>query len=230
MKNLFAVTTLAFVLTFSAATADAAELTVVHGITGADLGLDNALPVDIAIDGACTVPDARLGDVAGPLSVDPGTYFVEIFLADAMNPCGGALVISDFVSVRFGEDLTVVAHLTTDGTITASKFVNDVRTLGGGEGRVIVRHLADAPAVDVWVKARSGGAPIPLFTNLTNPDQGKAIVAADDYGAIIAPAGVLEAAFGPVPLAVGANATTIVYAVGTLDSGTFTVIAQVISL
>ena len=53
-----------------------------------------------------------------------------------------------------GENTTVVAHLTEQGTPTLTKFINDVRGLGDGSARVAVRHAAAAPAVNVLLKQR----------------------------------------------------------------------------
>ena len=205
----------------------AENVTVVHGIPGSDLGLPNELAVDISVDGACAAPGVEFTDVAGPLPVAPGLYDVEVRLASAgTSPCTGLLVIAETLSVRFGEDVSVVAHLTLDGTITLSKFVNDVRAVDAGNGRLIIRHLADAP--EVGIVFSTGGPPMPLVSSLENPQQAKLEVAADDYLVGVRVPGV--GTVGPIPLTVGTDTTTIVYAIGTLSSGSFTVAAQVIAL
>ena len=207
----------------------AQNVSVVHGISGSDLGLPNELAVDISVGGACAVPGLEFTDVAGPLPVDPGLYDVEVRLADVGAPCTGLLVIAETLSVRFGEDLTVVAHLTTDGTITLARFVNDVRAVDTGNGRLIVRHVADAPAVAILARSAGGaGPPAPIITDLVAPNQAKLQVPADDYLVGVRATGI--GLIGPIPLTIAADTTTIVYAIGTLSSGTFTVAAQVISL
>ena len=63
---------------------------------------------------------------------------------------------------------------------TLSVFVNDVTPTPAGNGRLVVRHTAAAPAVDVL----AGGALI--FGNLSNPNEAKADVPADTYSASVA--------------------------------------------
>ncbi|WP_425454185.1 DUF4397 domain-containing protein [Geodermatophilus normandii] len=52
-----------------------------------------------------------------------------------------------------GANATVAAHLTADGRPALTPFVNDTSAVPAGQGRVVVRHVAAAPAVDV----RAGG-------------------------------------------------------------------------
>ena len=51
---------------------------------------------------------------------------------------------------------TAVAHLTEGGDPTATLFTNDTAPLAAGQGRLTVRHVAAAPAVDVL----AGGSPV----------------------------------------------------------------------
>ena len=73
---------------------------------------------------------------------------------------------ADNVKVPAGANITVVAHLDADGDPKLTPFVNDVSKIPAGDARLVVRHTAAAPAVDV----RAGGDPV--FTDLTNPKRG----------------------------------------------------------
>jgi hypothetical protein len=66
--------------------------------------------------------------------------------------------------------------------------VNDVSKLAPGKARLVVRHTAAAPAVDV----RAGGQPV--FKNLTNPNEAKADLAAGTVGADVVLAGTTTVA------------------------------------
>jgi len=209
--------------------ASATDLSVVHGIPGSDLGLPEDLPVDISLNGGCTLTNVPFGTVSAPLAVDPGLYVVEIRLAD--GNCGGDLAIVTTVALQLAESSTVIAHLTDSLTITATKFVNDLRP-AAGLGRVTVRHTADAPAVDVFVKTPESSA-ARLFSAIANGDEAKADVAADDYNVGLTLPGVhpdslddLIFSLGGPNLPVGADANTIVYAVGSVFTGSFTVLVQ----
>lgn len=221
---------LAFALfTLLAAPAVAQELYVVHGINGSDLGLSSALPVDVSVAGGCLLPDFRFGSIEGPVPVDAGLYRVEIRLADPASPCGGQLVLARDVSVALGESAAIVAHLTEEAVIAATKFRNDSRAVGDGETRVIVRHAAAAPAVDVFAQQGSQ-PPFVAFEGLQNAEQGLAILPAESTRVALAAAGTHDIVFGPISGLPDGRSNTIVYAVGSLDSGTFTLLSQVIPL
>ena len=64
------------------------------------------------------------------------------------------------VKVPGGANVTVVAHLTESGKPTLTPYANDVSALPVGKARVIVRHDAAAPEVDV----RAGGEPVTQVT------------------------------------------------------------------
>ncbi len=199
--------------------AQAAELTLVHGIDGSDIGQDTALPVDIFIAGTC-FPGVTSGTIAGGVEVPAGRYPLVIRLADENRPCAGPLAASGLVFVNFATNGAVVAHLDDSQQITFSQFATDVVSTGPATGRVVVRHTADAPAVDVLA-----GQAV-LLADLRNGNQDKAEVPAGVYAVSVAPAGSADPVFGPVPLPVGGAATTVVYAVGSLRAGSFTVLVQ----
>jgi hypothetical protein len=86
---------------------------------------------------------------------------------------------------------------------------------------VIVRHLADAPAVDVLA---GGGT---LIDALANPNAGAAVVPAGTYPIkVVADADNSIVAFGPANLTFNAGTTTVVYAVGSFFDGSFTPLLQ----
>ena len=65
---------------------------VVHGIPGADLGLDPALPVDVLVNGSiCAYTDLQFGQVAPRVELPQGTYDLEVKLSD--GACGGDTAI-----------------------------------------------------------------------------------------------------------------------------------------
>jgi hypothetical protein len=131
------------------AMAQDATIFVIHGIPGIDLGLDAKLPVDIEVDGTCLLQGFEFGEIAGPLSLAAGTYNIQIKLADPSNPCGGTTVIEADVPFEANEKCTVIAHLTEDGGITASKFTHDLSPIKRNKSRILMHHTAFAPNVDI---------------------------------------------------------------------------------
>src|SRR3712207_7358527 len=53
------------------------------------------------------------------------------------------------VEVPAGANATVVAHLDADGNPVLTPFVNDASPTEAGQARLVVRHTAAAPPVDV---------------------------------------------------------------------------------
>jgi hypothetical protein len=207
---------------------DDATITVVHGIPGGDLGLADDLPVDVLVNGeTCLLTDFRFTEVSDRVQLAPGTYDIQVLLSD--GECGGAVAIdAPGVEVPAGVNASVVAHLDTEGAPTASVYVNDLSAAGLYRARVAVHHTADAPAVDVTAtRTFEGGRwsnPFVHVAGLENPDQAVADTWVGPYEVELFPAGADEAVFtAPVSL-VGKYYA--VYAVGSLDTGSFTLIVD----
>lgn len=204
-----------------------AKLTLVHGVPGQD-----GFPVDISVYrlavGSQVFQDVTFGTVAGPLSRDAGIYWIGIRPADA--PRYSTPILSKWITLWPGDNKSVVAHLAADGSPRISVFRNDVSSTGG-QARVTVRHLAAAPAVDIWASGPStGGSLVPVIEDLTNPHQAKIQVRGGDYAVAVAPAntGPSQVVWGPATLTFARNTNTIVYAVGSLGGGSFTPLVQVL--
>jgi hypothetical protein len=190
----------------------AAEVTVVHAVPG--------LTVDVYVDGSLALPGFEPGTITDPLPFEPGTYELAIV------PAGGDLAdaaIAGSATVAAGDKVSLVAHLAADGTPTLTAYADDLSLAGRHAGRVVVRHVAAAPAVDVrltrrlWYWRRSAG----VLENLENGQAAQADVDAGSYEADIAPAGSEGSVFGPAPLRIRAGTATFVYAYGSLADGTF---------
>jgi hypothetical protein len=226
MRRALALSLLAGVLSMPLSVA-AQSVYVLHGIQGADLGVDPALPVDISVNGACLAPltDVRFTELIGPVPLAPGRYDIEVRLSN--GSCTGALAVATTTFLGLGENATIVAHLTEQGTPTLTRFVNDVRPLGNGQARIAVRHAAAAPAVNVLVKQRLRYA---YLDDLKNGAQEGAEVRAGDWSVAVYPKGSIHPVFGPTTLNFEAGKATFVYAVGSLKTGTFQPIVQVIDI
>jgi hypothetical protein len=194
------------------AAAEPSQVFVVHGIPGT--------PVDVYVNGEKTLDNFQPKDVAGPLELPEGSY--DLALTAPGDPLSSAILTVDDAAVPAGANISLVAHLTTDGAPTITPFVNDVTQIAAGEARLIVRHTAAAPAVDV----RAGGTPI--FTNLTNPNEAKADVPAGTVSADVVAAGTSTVVLGPTDLNLAEGTVTIVYAIGSLEDQTLDVVAQTI--
>lgn len=116
---------------------------------------------------------------------------------------------------------TVVAHLDGAGKPALAVFQNDTSVIAAGKGRLVVRHAAAAPAVDV--KANGTTA----FANVVNGKEGKADLAAGTISATVTPAGAAApVVIGPANLTIAAGESLIVYAVGSLEGKTLGVLTE----
>ncbi|MFB9234183.1 DUF4397 domain-containing protein [Plantactinospora siamensis] len=192
--------------------AASAKVSVVHGIPNT--------PVDVYVNGKKTLDDFKPGTVAGPLSLPAGSY--DIALTKPGDPVSKAILKADNARVPGGANISIVAHLDAAGKPKITPFVNDVGRLAPGKARLIVRHTAAAPAVDV----RAGGKPV--FKGLTNPKEAKAVLDMGKVSADVVLAGTDNVVIGPKDLMLNEGTDTIVYAIGSAKDKSLTVVAQTI--
>ncbi len=190
-----------------------ARIHLIHGIPNT--------PVDVEAGGANVFTNFQFGQTQDLSSLAgqtltglkvklAGTSTVAIDAGDVALPASG--------------NYTVIAHLGATGTPTLTVFQNDTARTAAGQGRLVVRHTAQAPAVDVL----AGGQPV--FRNLTNPNEAKADLAAGTVSASVVPAGATTpVVIGPADLSIQAGSSLIVYAVGSLDGGSIQVLTETIS-
>lgn len=199
-----------------AAGADAAQLSVLHGVPG--------LTVDVWVNGERTLDDFAPSTLAGPLELPGGTYTVAITAADAADASAPAIGPVD-LPLEAGGSYTAVAHLDGSGNPTATLFTNDTTPTAAGQGRLTVRHVAAAPGVDVL----AGGQAV--VSNLTNPNEQKLDLPAGTVSASVVATGTTEPALlGPADVPVTEGANTIVYAWGsaTAQPSTLALATQVV--
>jgi len=195
------------------AAAQDATIMLAHGIPDTD--------VDVVVDGGVVIEGFAFGDME-----DLSAFAGQTLPALTVNLTGTdtvALDLGDFAVPASG-NYTVIAHLDADGNPTASVFENDTSTIAAGEGRLVVRHTAAAPEVDILANGAAA------FTSVPNGAEGQADLPAGTVTAEVVPAGATEpVVIGPADLPIAEGASLIVYAVGSLDAGNLTVLTQSIS-
>lgn len=196
-----------------AATDDTAQLSVLHAIPDT--------PVDVYVNGALTIDDFQPGDLAGPLALPAGDYEVALTAPDAVD-ASAPVVGPATITLTAGANYTAVAHLTEAGEPGLNLFTNDTSQTAAGQGRLTVRHVAAAPAVDVL----AGGSPV--IQGLTNPDEASLNLPAGTVSASVALAGTTDPVLGPTDVAVQEGVLTILYAWGSAEDGNLAIAAQTI--
>jgi hypothetical protein len=214
---LFAVSVAAIGLVTAGGTAPAGaqsgvRIHLIHGIPDT--------PVDVVAGGEVVFSDLQFQDtqdlsaLAGQTLTGlqvrlAGTETVAIDAGDVTLPASG--------------NVSIVANLDASGNPALNVFTNDTSAIPAGQGRLVVRHTAAAPTVDV----RANGAV--AFSNVTNPNEAQADLPAGTVAADVVPTGATEpVVIGPADLPITEGATLIVYAVGSLDAGTLTTITETI--
>ncbi len=192
---------------------DGARIHLLHGIPDVD--------VDVEAGGANVIEGFSFGEtedlsalagetLAGLKVKAAGTDTVAIDAGDVALPASG--------------NFTVIAHLDADGAPTLSVFENDVSAISAGEGRLIVRHTAAAPNVDILANGDVA------FGDVPNGAEGKVDLGAGTIEASVVPAGASEpVVIGPADLPINDGEALVVYAVGSLEGESLTVLTESIS-
>lgn len=190
-----------------------ASLSVLHAVPDT--------PVDVYVDGELALDDFAPGQLAGPLDLPAGDVQVAITASDATDASSPVIGPVD-LTLDAGTVNTAVAHLDAEGAPTASAFVEDTAGLEAGQGRVTVRHVAAAPAVDVWANGEVA------VQSLTNPNGESLDVPAGQIEAAVSLAGETDPVLGPQQVTVEEGANNIVYAWGSAADGNLALATQTV--
>lgn len=198
----------------TASAADTAMVSILHAVPGAT--------VDVYANGKELLSDFTPGTLTDPQKLPAGTYDLKVVKAgDGAD--GDAVAELDDAKVPAGANVTVVAHLDASGDPELTAYANDTSGLDAGKARLIVRHDAAAPAVDV----RADGDV--AFSGLENPDEDSADLDAGTIEADVVLAGESDPVIGPADVNLEEGTTTIVYAWGSADDDNLKLAVQTIS-
>ncbi len=197
----------------AASAQDDVRVHLIHGIPDTD--------VDVAAGGAVVIPGFSFGD----------TQDLSGFAGQTLEGLQVLLAGTDTVAIDVGDfdvpasgNFTAIAHLDADGTPTVSVFSNDVSTIDAGNGRLVVRHAAAAPNVDILANGDAA------FTNVPNGAEGTADLPAGTISASVVPTGETEpVVIGPADLPIAEGTSLVVYAVGSLDADNLSVLTEAIT-
>lgn len=132
----------------SALPAHAAKVNVIHGIDGRDLGASRDLPVDIAVNGVCSLRGVTFTQQA-LVELGTGTYQITVHPSD--GACSNGAVIAQSVTIPSESEtsrFTAVASLTASKAPQLAVFETQLFA-----PRVSVTHLAAAGPINVEVSA-----------------------------------------------------------------------------
>lgn len=194
-----------------AISSSSSDVYVVHGIPG--------LVVDVYVDDALTLEDFTFGatGIAGPLDLAAGDYKIQVFAANADPATDTPAIDVPAAEVPANKSVSLVAQYDASGTPTLGVYVNDISTIAAGQGRVTVRHAAEAGAVAVVVNGAN-----PFGADFENGEEFKGDLPVGDYTAGVAGPGTTTPIIIPTSgtaadISVAEGVNLIVYAVGTGD-------------
>jgi hypothetical protein len=195
------------------------KVTVVHGVPG--------LTVDVYVNGDLTLPSFEPGTVTKPIRLAEGDYEI-IIVAEGEDPSNPA--ISGSVFLPAGANASLVAYLAADGTPSLKAFVNDLSPIGDDDSRIVVRHVAQAGAVDVRLFEKLDEMPVITVPNLENPNEAQADVPSEDYYATISAPGASDPLFVSDRFEADDEEIVIFYAIGNPMDNSFALLSQEIEL
>lgn len=181
-------------------------LNVVHGIPG--------VVVDVCVNGAKAITGFEPGDVVSGVRLPEGEYRLKV--TPEGQACSAA-ILSATAELAGGRNrnYTVVANLDGAGAPNLALFRNNTRKTADGEARVIVRHTAAAPAVNVW----ANGSPLNRGRQFVWGEQRRFDVPDGDYEVFVSLARQSDPVIGPADLSLMAGTSYQVYAWGNGAAG-----------
>jgi hypothetical protein len=120
-------------------------VTIVHGLP--------RFTADIYVNGDLLLSGFRPEEATDPMKLPAGDYQVEI--RDAGSPEDSPPALAADLTVPGGKNLSVIAHLDQNGDPTVSVFDNNLSRISAGESRLLLRHQAQAPRVDLVVDGKA---------------------------------------------------------------------------
>jgi ABC-type glycerol-3-phosphate transport system substrate-binding protein len=199
----------------AASAAGTTTLNVVHGIPGLD--------VAVCVDGVKAIKNFNPGEVVAGIELPSGRY--DLAVVAKGTPCTAVVLGADNVGLWAGKNNTVVANLDAKGKPNLKIFGNNVSPTAAGETRLLIRHTAAAPAVNVW----ANGGKIISGKWFDWGSHARRDVPQGDYKVKVTLPGSKTAVIGPARLSVDAGTVYQVYAWGSGDAGySFAIVPTVV--
>lgn len=189
--------------------------------TAAIVTILHALPnftADVYVNGKLTLDGFEPETATDPLELAPGDYHVDIRNVGA--PADSTPVLQGDVTLAAGQNLSIIAGLSLQGDPTLNVFPNDVTPVRAGMARLVVRHVANAPAVDATVDGKTE------VQDVANGGDVETLVAPGKDTLQINAAGAADALVDPIDVHFREGTATIVYLIGSQVDSTLDVMAQ----
>jgi hypothetical protein len=202
--GLLLATAMVLVAPAPAGAADEGGVRVVHGVRG--------LVADVYVDGKLVLETFQPERNTDPLRVPAGDHEVEVRSAGAATT--EAPLLTGTLEVTAGEVTSAVVHLNADGDPALTQFTDDDAAIPAGQTRVVVRHVAAAPPIDVRL---DGDA---LAEDLANTEEAEREVAAGSHEVSVTQTGTSTEITPAQDVPFAEGAATAMYLIGDQEAGT----------
>jgi hypothetical protein len=192
------------------ASSHSATVTILHGLP--------RFTADVYVNGELLLDGFEPESATEPLSLEPADYDVAIRSVGAAPD--SAPVLEASLTVEAGVNYSAIAHLTTSGEPTISVFRNDMSRVSAGRTRVVGRHVAEAPALDLRLDGDV------VFGGIRNSAEQTKVRAPGRYMFDAAEAGGGDRLVDSVPVSLSEGTATILYVMGSSADDTLDVMVQ----
>jgi len=184
--------------------ANAATITVVHGIPG--------FKADVYLNGAKRLVGFQAGQMTPPVTLAAGRYSI------AVRPAGAAAssrpVLARVLVLHATDAISIVAHLDRHGRPVITTYHDQRISLAPGRAAIIVRPAAALPPIDVLVDGAR------TFANLGQDANVSTSLPAGTHQISFVVAGTSRLVWGPTKVTVLAGKLYAIYPVGSLKQRT----------
>jgi len=188
-----------------------ATVTVLHALPG--------FTADVYVNGKLTLSGFKPETAAGPLELPPGRYRIEI--RDVGADPASEPALAGAVTLKSGENLSIIAGLTVDGDPQLNVFRNTLTRVPPGRARLIVRNVADVASIGVRLDGKR------VFGNVPHGDQQEAQLEPGGPHQLEATVSG-DVAIGAEDLMLKEGTVGIVYTIGSAKRGTLDFMFQTI--
>lgn len=188
-------------------------VTIVHGLP--------RFTADVYVNGELLLSGFKAESTTDPLTLEEGEYDVAIRNVGSAPDSEPAL--QDVITLGPGLNVSVVAHLDESGTPALTVFDNDLSQIPAGESRLVMRHQAAAPAVDVMSDGET------LLAEVASGAEAETNLAVATHEVAVALAGGGEEIVDPTALQFDEGAAQVLYLIGSAEEDTLDLMVQTVS-
>jgi hypothetical protein len=189
------------------------SVTIVHGLP--------RFTADVYVNGELLLSGFKAESTTDPLTLTEGEY--DVAIRDVGSPPDSEPALQDVITLAGGINVSIVAHLDETGSPALSVFENDLSQIPPGESRLVMRHQAAAPAVDVLSDGET------LLTDVTSGDEAETTLAVATHEVAVALAGGGEEVVSPTALEFDEGTARVLYLIGSADDDTLGLMVQTVS-